>query len=99
MREVFDFVECADPEHLMRWNIESKIDAAFPDRTASVDVFVQKQHEVFAASPYRDSITVSILPNPTVPICLHPVVSKLRLEVLDCHEGCINGMKFIFSNS
>ncbi|KAJ7139753.1 PLC-like phosphodiesterase [Mycena epipterygia] len=57
LREVFDFVECADPEHLMRWNIESKIDAAFPDRTAGVDVFVQKQHAVFAASPYRHSIT------------------------------------------
>ncbi|KAJ7770838.1 PLC-like phosphodiesterase [Mycena maculata] len=57
LQEVFDFVECADPEHLMRWNIESKIDAAFPDRTASVDTFVKKQHAVFAASPYTRSIT------------------------------------------
>ncbi|KAJ7693668.1 PLC-like phosphodiesterase [Mycena rosella] len=57
LQEVFDFVECADPEHLMRWNIESKIDAASPDRTASVDTFVTSQHAIFAASPYRHSIT------------------------------------------
>ncbi|KAJ7462755.1 PLC-like phosphodiesterase [Mycena galericulata] len=57
LQEVFDFVECADPEHLMFWNIESKIDAAYPDRTASVDTFVKSQHAVFAASPYRHHIT------------------------------------------
>ncbi|KAJ7081975.1 PLC-like phosphodiesterase [Mycena crocata] len=57
LQEVFNFVECADPEHLIRWNIESKIDAAFPHRTAGVDVFVKQQHAVFAASPYRSSIT------------------------------------------
>ncbi|KAF7367231.1 PLC-like phosphodiesterase [Mycena sanguinolenta] len=57
LQEVFDFVECADPDHLVSWNIESKIDAAFPDRTVGVDVFVQKQHAIFAASPYKDSIT------------------------------------------
>ncbi|KAJ6627298.1 PLC-like phosphodiesterase [Mycena sp. CBHHK59/15] len=57
LQQVFDFVECADPEHLMRWNIESKINAAHPDRTAGVDVFVKQQHAVFAASPYRHSIT------------------------------------------
>jgi len=57
LQEVFDFVECADPDHLMSWNIESKIDAAFPDRTVGVDVFVRNQHAIFAASPYKDSIT------------------------------------------
>jgi hypothetical protein len=60
LQEVLDFVECADPEHLMRWNIESKIDAAHPSRTASVEVFVQSQHALFAASPYRHAITVSV---------------------------------------
>ncbi|KAJ7102293.1 PLC-like phosphodiesterase [Mycena belliarum] len=57
MQEVFDFVECADPDHLIRWNIESKIDPAFPDRTRSVETFVNSQHALFAASPYRHSIT------------------------------------------
>ncbi|KAJ7814158.1 PLC-like phosphodiesterase [Mycena olivaceomarginata] len=57
LQEVFDFVECADADHLIRWNIESKIDAAFPDRTVSVDVFVKNQHAIFDASPYKDSIT------------------------------------------
>ncbi|KAJ7169494.1 PLC-like phosphodiesterase [Mycena filopes] len=57
LQEVFDFVECADPDHLMLWNIESKIDAAHPDRTASVDTFVTTQHAVFAASPYHQYIT------------------------------------------
>ncbi|KAJ7899957.1 PLC-like phosphodiesterase [Mycena olivaceomarginata] len=56
LQEVFDFVECADADHLIRWNIESKIDAAFPDRTVSVDVFVKNQHAIFDASPYKDSI-------------------------------------------
>ncbi|KAF7339995.1 PLC-like phosphodiesterase [Mycena venus] len=57
LQEVFDFVECVDSEHLIKWNIESKIDAAFPDRTVGVNVFVQKQHAIFAASPYKNSIT------------------------------------------
>ncbi|KAJ6574716.1 PLC-like phosphodiesterase [Mycena capillaripes] len=57
LQEVFDFVECADPDHLIRWNIESKIDPVHPDRTRSVDVFVQSQHAIFAASPYKESIT------------------------------------------
>ncbi|KAJ7919062.1 PLC-like phosphodiesterase [Mycena leptocephala] len=57
LQEVFDFVECADPDHLIRWNIESKIDAVYPNRTVGVDVFVKKQHAIFAASPYRHSIT------------------------------------------
>ncbi|KAF8213459.1 PLC-like phosphodiesterase [Mycena galopus ATCC 62051] len=57
LQEVFDFVECADPDHLINWNIESKIDAEFPDRTVAVDVFVKNQHAIFAASPYKDVIT------------------------------------------
>ncbi|KAJ7293197.1 PLC-like phosphodiesterase [Mycena rebaudengoi] len=57
LQEVFDFVECADPEHLMQWNVESKIDAEYPTRTANVSDFVRKQHAIFAASPYRHSIT------------------------------------------
>lgn len=57
LQEVFDFVECADPSHNVLWNIESKIDPEYPNRTAGVLHFVQKQHEVFAASLYRHSIT------------------------------------------
>ncbi|KDQ54804.1 hypothetical protein JAAARDRAFT_349685 [Jaapia argillacea MUCL 33604] len=57
LQEVFDFVECADPSHQVLWNIESKIDARHPNRTASADDFVKKQHALFAASPYYRSIT------------------------------------------
>jgi len=57
LQEVFGFVECADPSYHVLWNIESKIDPIYPDRTASVNDFVQKQHAVFAASSYRHSIT------------------------------------------
>ncbi|KAF7306601.1 PLC-like phosphodiesterase [Mycena indigotica] len=57
LEEVFAFVECADPERSILWNIESKIDAVFPERTASVQTFVTKQHEIFAKSSYKNAIT------------------------------------------
>ena len=57
---MFAFAECADPEHQIQWNIESKINAQFPNQTLGVEDFVQKQHAIFAATPYRPSITVSI---------------------------------------
>ncbi|KAG0703102.1 PLC-like phosphodiesterase [Suillus ampliporus] len=57
LREVFDFVACADLSHQILWNIESKINAQYPNRTAGVDDFVQKQHEIFVSSPYYKSIT------------------------------------------
>ncbi|EGO02809.1 hypothetical protein SERLA73DRAFT_102799 [Serpula lacrymans var. lacrymans S7.3] len=57
LQEVFDFVECADPSHQMLWNIESKIDARYPNRTLGVREFVQKQHDIFISSPYLKSIT------------------------------------------
>ena len=58
LQEVFDFVECADPAHQILWNIESKIDARFPNLTLGVDDFVQKQHAIFSNSPYKNAITV-----------------------------------------
>ena len=58
LQEVFDFVSCADPRHEVLWNIESKIDARYPNRTLGVSDFVQRQYEVFSRSPYKDSITV-----------------------------------------
>ncbi|KAI0080053.1 PLC-like phosphodiesterase [Panus rudis PR-1116 ss-1] len=57
MEEVFNFVSCADPSHQILWNIESKINPQFPNQTLGVEDFVQRQHEVFAASPYHSSIT------------------------------------------
>lgn len=57
LKEVFDFVSCADPTHQMLWNIESKIGAHFPNRTAGVQDFVQKQHVIFQSSAYYRSIT------------------------------------------
>ncbi|KAI0768633.1 PLC-like phosphodiesterase [Trametes elegans] len=57
LQEVFEFVGCADPQHEVLWNIESKVDARFPNRTRSIADFVEKQHAVFARSPYKDAIT------------------------------------------
>ncbi|KAJ3480220.1 hypothetical protein NLI96_g8505 [Meripilus lineatus] len=57
MQEVFEFASCADPNHEVLWNIESKINALHPNRTRSVSDFVQKQHEVFSTSPYMSSIS------------------------------------------
>jgi len=57
LREVFDFVQCADPSHKILWNIESKINPIYPNRTLGVGDFVNKQHALFAASPYYHSIT------------------------------------------
>jgi len=58
LKEVFDFVECADPSHQILWNIESKINARYPNCTLSVRDFVDKQHALFAGSPYHRSITM-----------------------------------------
>lgn len=57
LREVFNFVACADPSHQILWNIESKINPQYPNQTSSVDDFVQRQHEIFVSSPYYQSIT------------------------------------------
>ncbi|KAI0359009.1 PLC-like phosphodiesterase [Trametes cingulata] len=57
MQEVFDFVECADPQHEVLWNIESKVDAQHPNRTLGVTDFVEKQYEIFRRSPYKSAIT------------------------------------------
>ena len=61
MQEAFDFVECADPAHQVLWNIESKIDARYPNRTLGVQDFVTKQYALFSKSPYKHSITVSLM--------------------------------------
>ena len=58
LQEVFEFVQCADPARQVLWNIESKIDARYPNRTLGVSDFVQRQYEVFSRSPYKGSITV-----------------------------------------
>ncbi|KAK0465253.1 PLC-like phosphodiesterase [Desarmillaria tabescens] len=57
LEELFDFVDCVDTEHRMLFNIESKIDADYPNRTRSVDDFVEYQYAAFAKSPYLYSIT------------------------------------------
>ncbi|PBL00918.1 PLC-like phosphodiesterase [Armillaria gallica] len=57
LKELFDFVECVDAEHRMLFNIESKIDADHPNRTRSVDDFVEYQYATFSNTPYLDSVT------------------------------------------
>jgi hypothetical protein len=59
LAEVFAFSDCADPQHKIQFNIESKINAAMPQNTSGVNDFVTKQHAAFLASPYDlKSITV-----------------------------------------
>ncbi|KAI0735526.1 PLC-like phosphodiesterase [Earliella scabrosa] len=57
LQELFDFAACADPARQVLWNIESKIDAQFPNSTLGVQDFVQKQHALFVRSGYKSSIT------------------------------------------
>ncbi|KIK71423.1 hypothetical protein GYMLUDRAFT_33583 [Collybiopsis luxurians FD-317 M1] len=57
LKEVFSFVECADPDYRILWNIESKVNPVHPNRTCSPEDFVSKQHAIFVDSPYRHSIT------------------------------------------
>ncbi len=70
MQEVFEFVQCADPERQVLWNIESKIDARHPNRTLDVHEFVSKQYEAFVNSGYQSSITVSKLDAQSIKIAL-----------------------------
>jgi hypothetical protein len=59
LREVFEFAECADPELQISWNIESKINPIFPNKTRGVADFVSAQHKEFVDSSYNLSqITV-----------------------------------------
>ena len=58
LQELFDFAACADPARQVLWNIESKIDAQFPNSTLGVQDFVQRQHALFVRSGYKSSITV-----------------------------------------
>ncbi|PFH46642.1 hypothetical protein AMATHDRAFT_183195 [Amanita thiersii Skay4041] len=55
LKEVFDFVKCADPQRQMKFNIESKINPAIPGITLGVNDFVTKQHAEFVASGYDPS--------------------------------------------
>lgn len=74
MEEVFDFVQCVDTDRRMLWNIESKIDARYPNRTADVLEFVQRQHEVFEMSGYKHAITVRRL-------CIFFSRKRVRAEI------------------
>jgi glycerophosphoryl diester phosphodiesterase len=47
---MFDFVKCADPKGQVLFNIESKLDPAYPNLTRSVEDFVQIQLAAFKAS-------------------------------------------------
>ncbi|KAM6497988.1 PLC-like phosphodiesterase [Amanita muscaria] len=55
LRELFEFASCADPDHRMLWNIESKINPVTLGATLDVDDFVTKQHAEFIASGYAPS--------------------------------------------
>jgi len=58
LKEVFDFVACADPKREVLWNIESKVNPAIPHITRSPEDFVKAQHAVFVQSGYPlDSLT------------------------------------------
>jgi glycerophosphoryl diester phosphodiesterase len=52
LREVFEFVQCADPRRNISWNIESKINPILPNNTRGVADFVRRQHKGFVNSSY-----------------------------------------------
>lgn len=87
LREVFDFVACADPSYQILWNIESKINPQYPNRTAGVDDFVQKQLEIFISSPYYRSITVSVALSILAGSLTSLPVSKFWLANSSSNEG------------
>lgn len=57
LEELFEFLDCADPEHKILLNIESKVNPAVSGRTRHYQTFVEKQHDVFSKSAYYRSIT------------------------------------------
>ncbi|KAI5124390.1 hypothetical protein M0805_008275 [Coniferiporia weirii] len=57
LQEVFDFARCVDPECNILWNIESKIDPRYVNRTKDAREFVERQHYDFEKSGYKNSIT------------------------------------------
>ncbi|KAK1215290.1 hypothetical protein PQX77_022108 [Marasmius sp. AFHP31] len=57
LEELFDFVECVDPEHTVEFNIESKVNPEQTNQTRAPEDFVQLQHELFAQSVYYGKIT------------------------------------------
>ena len=89
MQEVFDFVECADPEHKILWNIESKINPQYPNRTLGVEDFVKRQHALFSASPYASQITVCCIRFVSMAnLSLnYSSVPEFRLANTPSHEG------------
>lgn len=50
LAEMFAFVNCADPKGTVNFNIESKLDPAYPNLTRSVEDFVQLQLKEFKVS-------------------------------------------------
>ena len=94
LQEVFDFVECADPSHQIQWNIESKINAMYPNQTKGVNEFVTKQHALFSASPYKSSITVRAPLAVASSWLTYPfAVPKLRLAHYYRDEGATSPSK------
>ncbi|KAG8681569.1 hypothetical protein FRC08_015549 [Ceratobasidium sp. 394] len=55
--ELFSFLDCADPLHQVDLNIESKVDAQFPNLTRSPEDFVKLQYDLFRKSKYYGQIT------------------------------------------
>ncbi|RPD58375.1 PLC-like phosphodiesterase [Lentinus tigrinus ALCF2SS1-6] len=89
LQEVFEFVECADPARQVLWNIESKIDARYPNRTLGVSDFVQKQHEIFNSSPYKRSITYQSFDWRTI-IAMKELDSSITTSALIDDETAFN---------
>jgi len=57
LQELFDFLDCADRQHRILLNIESKVDLLHPERTPDIQALVKKQYDFFASGPYYGSIT------------------------------------------
>ncbi|KAG7085507.1 hypothetical protein E1B28_003068 [Marasmius oreades] len=57
LEELFSFVECFDPKHTVKYNIESKVNPVSTNQTRGPNDFVRLQHEQFKKSAYYHRIT------------------------------------------
>ncbi|KAB5594275.1 Glycerophosphoryl diester phosphodiesterase [Ceratobasidium theobromae] len=79
--ELLSFLDCADPSHDVELNIESKVDAQFPNLTRPPEDFVDAQYKLFKSSKYYGKITYQSFDWRTL-ILMKKVDPKITLAAL-----------------
>ncbi|KDQ13712.1 hypothetical protein BOTBODRAFT_175417 [Botryobasidium botryosum FD-172 SS1] len=81
LNELFSFLDCADPNHAIELNIESKINPVQINQTRSVDTFVTSQQKLFSKSAYYDKITYQSFDWRTL-VAMKKLDKKIKLSAL-----------------